>query len=1207
MKLIREYLIKICIAIFILAILMELYIYFLLNNRSPTIWKNAYNTNIQKSVNKTIQITKKLEIYLDNLLMNYNTDLKLICKHMLLLNGKNNTNYTSSMNKDANFFNINNNKKKILIATMEELNKEDYMKNLFNESSQIYDYLNKYEEEFKGIRNNKYILKKLLSDSHKELNAISYYNPLNKEKTFTREEEINAKFLIPILKTILVKRYLRRRNKLDYIRFYIINKEEILIYPPEAYNNTYLYKFETSPFVNCQVPFPLCSYYYINSFSNKESNYVLFIREYNYYEKLIASLCLKIKYIENNPNQAFLCIEADYFYTFSAANFIYAKKFEFGMFISLFNKITPCIINKSLYDSIRKVFNESYIEKYRIDDSSTSDVFSLFHFLYYNLTVIYKENPDLNLNFTEIEEEFNTINNQLFSELANATGKENITFYFNKTICQKALLNNSYECFKDDFLIIIFPIIFNIYNLNEDYLEETQNLLSESFGVYTYSIISTNKQLNDKKIKTILNIKIERTVGLFFSLTLISIFFLLLLINSISEYSLNSINKITQELKMAEINSNVQEYLSLPEDKINSPNKEISQLKNIYETMRRSLIIKQVFNNESYLDKHSMEFYNLIQNLNKKDVKEICNSYMGFYHYKNEAYNLAENEFRLTILYINEKESKIIYGKDKEYDDKIKDAIKRSSTVSYINEYSTFEKIDENMLEIIKLKINKQRFMYLYAMTNFKLGSELNSDNSNITSNNNTAVIANKNKLKKDKDKRKNYFKEAIKYFKECKNINTLLGINQIKIIYSLIMISKSYMQLNDYKNSINNINEALNLYFEFSKSFKDNHSKNYNPKIMIFVENNIFQYILYTIERICALFNKPYASNWINLKIFETSPFLIDNIHYFSGVFVQNYLERNKLKINKTDKLINNSSFVKEYEKTKKYFGKIMTRMNIKYINSKKKNVYNEKKGGDTNHSTSNKNKNDSKTDNSLFSSTIKKEMITGRTRPSFHNKNKNLNKNITICLSEKILKKINGFELKDVIIKYFQKFFIMNENDKFSFIQFACNGKKTVYIKMEKLNYFLQKIQKINNTFELTDSYSSNSNMPFTELYNIFDSIIKSNSSQDDNLSELADNIVIIFINADDIRFTSVNECLKIVNELNKKNVSLFILSYDNEVNDEKINNIQSLLGGLVEGYFFQIKNYQQIKQIFINISTIKYQSNFFGYDFHTIDQEL
>jgi len=207
MKLIREYFIKICIAIFILAILMELYIFSLLKKRSPNIWEDAYDTNIQKSINKTFQITKKMETYLHNLLMSYYTDLKLICKHMLLLNGKSNTNYTSSMNKEANFFNISINKKKILIATMEELNKEEYMKNLFNESSQMYDYINKYEEEFKDSRNTKKILKKLFSDSHKELNAISYYNynPIIKKKDFSREEEINAKFLISILKTIFVK------------------------------------------------------------------------------------------------------------------------------------------------------------------------------------------------------------------------------------------------------------------------------------------------------------------------------------------------------------------------------------------------------------------------------------------------------------------------------------------------------------------------------------------------------------------------------------------------------------------------------------------------------------------------------------------------------------------------------------------------------------------------------------------------------------------------------------------------------------------------------------------------------------------------------------------------------------------------------------------------------------------------------------------
>ena len=111
------------------------------------------------------------------------------------------------------------------------------------------------------------------------------------------------------------------------------------------------------------------------------------------------------------------------------------------------------------------------------------------------------------------------------------------------------------------------------------------------------------------------------------------------------------------------------------------------------------------------------------------------------------------------------------------------------------------------MIDIILLKIFKQKFIYLYAMTKFKLGSEINSGHSN------TQNIANKNKTKKNKEKMNNYFKEAIKYFHECKNINSLLGINQIKIIYSLIMISKCYLHLKDYKNSIININESLNLY----------------------------------------------------------------------------------------------------------------------------------------------------------------------------------------------------------------------------------------------------------------------------------------------------------------------------------------------------------------------------------------------------------
>ena len=491
--------------------------------------------------------------------------------------------------------------------------------------------------------------------------------------------------------------------------------------------------------------------------------------------------------------------------------------------------------------------------------------------------------------------------------------------------------------------------------------------------------------------------------------------------------------------------------------------------------------------------------------------------------------------------------------------------------------------------------------MYLYAMTKFKIASSLNTNNIN----HNVSALQNKKNIKKDKHKRIDYFKEAINHFIECKNINILLGINQIKVIYSLIMISKCYIQLNDYKNAINSINEALSLFFEFSKSFKDYHSKNYNPRIMLFVESNIFHYILFTIERICISFNRPFASNWIILKIFETSPFLLSNVHYHSAIFIQNYLEKNKLKLNKAEsKFLTNSTLLNEYEKSKKYFSKIIPRINIKNINNKKVIAKNNKNIGDSNYSASYHNKTDSKTERSNFSIIFKREMLTSKISSSFHYKNKNLSKIITLCFSEKILEKVNGLELKDVIIKYFQKYFIMNESDKFSFIQFANNGKKTVYFKMEQLDYFLLKIQKTKSTFELADSFTPNSNIPFMELYNIFDSIIKNYPSTEDNET---DNIIIMFINSDDIRFTSINECLSIVDKLNKKNTSVFLLTYDDEIKKDKINNIQSFLDGLFEGYFFQIKNYQQLKQIFINISTIKYQSNFFGYDYNCLDNEL
>ena len=117
-------------------------------------------------------------------------------------------------------------------------------------------------------------------------------------------------------------------------------------------------------------------------------------------------------------------------------------------------------------------------------------------------------------------------------------------------------------------------------------------------------------------------------------------------------------------------------------------------------------------------------------------------------------------------------------------------------------------------------------------------------------------------------------------------------------------MISKCYLHLKDYKNAIININEALNLYFRFSKIFNDYHSNKYNPKVMLFVETNIFQNILFNISNICSTFHKPCASNWIIFNIFNTSPFILSNIHNPGGIKLLNFFEKNKNTMRKYDKI---------------------------------------------------------------------------------------------------------------------------------------------------------------------------------------------------------------------------------------------------------------------------------------------------------------
>ena len=186
--------------------------------------------------------------------------------------------------------------------------------------------------------------------------------------------------------------------------------------------------------------------------------------------------------------------------------------------------------------------------------------------------------------------------------------------------------------------------------------------------------------------------------------------------------------------------------------------------------------------------------------------------------------------------------------------------------------------MNEAALPIIKTKILKQKIFYLYALCKYnqEKSKKININKTNDNKQNNENI--------------KKRYEDTIKYFTKCKNVSSLLGTYIIREIFSLIMISKCYIELKNYKESMININEVLLLFLDLHNSFND--KEYFNPKVMLFTGNYIFQNIMLTMAQITYNFNKIPQSCWILMKIIEISPFIFNSIHYEAYYMINNCLK---------------------------------------------------------------------------------------------------------------------------------------------------------------------------------------------------------------------------------------------------------------------------------------------------------------------------
>ena len=1239
MKLFTNQLRKIQFLFLLAFIVIEIICFVILYISYKPLFLQVYNQSREITKEKTRAITHTLSQIFELSFHRYIHDLKLIGKHMSFL-------ANNEINNKSQFYQnlINDEDKHIYFATIENL--KNYFNQYYDDTQKRFLFFENYIKDFvENSTNQKNVINDLMNkEKHPELNSISYYK-LNGNINDTENDKqkmSELKYLISILKTIFINRFLVKGNNFEISRYYLIKEDEIFIYPPEPYNNTLIYSLKD--YIYCFDDFPQCyfdyfiDYIYYLSFDFDFYGYNIPIIPVTNpkYEEIMNTICLSIPFDKNLQlydfyENAIICMDINMTIILQQKFFQSEDEFNFFLFSIIPYEVSIFYSDKNeMYEQIRKIFNDTKFGIYSLgeNDFRFNQYYNLFQFLYLE---IFKE-PELlkdnNLTIDYIIEEYEIIQNKIFDEMFDFMEDDNQDHFIidiQKTTCKSDLYYNGKKCIKDNFLLIAYKLNSKFNYINEFFIDDPdKSFLQPIF--FSMSIINNNPNYMKWKINIIIVYKMIKLFIFFIIASLCLIILYFIFIKIFFEVKFNLVNKILLLLKGDFFDSkNINKIVQKKEEILIEPNnKEMTQIKNLFDILitilslkikinfeQKEIILDNVIQNSGKTEKNIKNKNNQNKNINNKNNIGILNEYKNlikkinndearimlafvliYNHFKKRYFEKSEIEFKNLINEINKYQNTLLTIAENN-NSKLKDTISRCSKISYLNEYSLTNELNETTLPLIKIKLLTQKIYYLYAMS-----------------------IYNQEKIRKNKAQKYNKennnmrLKEAIEYFTEAKNISILLGIDTIRQIFSTIMISKCFNELKNYKESITNINEALLLFSDLQNTFKD--KSYFNPKIMIFVENFIFQNIMLSMAQTTFNFNKYPQSCWILMKIIETSPIIFNNIHFQVCSLFFNCL-------NQIENLCNIP--IRQIDKYKTKINKLLKRINIKLNNN-------------LNIDKNNKYINNNKMNSIISIPSIKNNQVTIpiESLRNIHNSNKlnknkyiltnnfstslnslnhstkNQYKNITLCISEKLLQNINEEEFKFFIIKCYKKYFSNSiENDKFSFIQFSNNGKKTISIKSQTIEIFLQKLEENIMAFQINEIYKSNNNIQiqFMEFSNILMNIIKSHKQE--NFEDKCDNIIIIFINTCDIRFNNHKECVDTINELNNNNYSIIIFTYDTEIEEEKIEGIFSFIYGLNDGHFFQIKNYQQISQVFANFSVKDSQQKFIDYNYEITDFNL
>ena len=574
------------------------------------IYLKIFEQMSEASIIKTESIAKSVYEIIHLIFIKYTQDLKFIAKHMSFL-------ANDEINIESDYYQnlMNDEDKHIYDANLEKLKK--YFPEYYDDSQQKFLYLENYINYYIENKTNQMnVLNDLMNNAkHPELNSISFYKSEGNTSDIEKgsKKEIAAKYLISVLKTVYINKFITKGRDFDINCFFLLTEDELYIYPPDAFNNTLISTFKDFCYNHGDI-FPSCILEMINfqmyiwTLFHYDEDYIYpmfpfpFFEEDKYYE----TECLSVPFEEPLVYEDYsyapkICMELNMTKVFSRGFFESKELFHF-LFFSIINEDIAILFSDrfEIFSEIRKVFNNSIYQKYYYKYEYEEEDIQYFYFFQILYLDLFKE-PSLlknnNITLNDIFQEYDIIKNKIMQEMDNYNKIINGDyFYFNieKTTCKSDIYYNNKKCLKDNFLIVIHPFNNDFNVMDENYIEYPDEKINHDI-FFSMTILDNNYDYFKWKINKIILILIIK-LFLFFFISSVCLYFLyFIFIQIFLEIKYNPINQILNIIKggsLFEITNKNEIAQKKREILIKANNKEILEIKNFFDYLLKTILLK---------------------------------------------------------------------------------------------------------------------------------------------------------------------------------------------------------------------------------------------------------------------------------------------------------------------------------------------------------------------------------------------------------------------------------------------------------------------------------------------------------------------------------------------------------------------------------------------------------------------------------------